>query len=101
MYAIICSGGKQYKVQANDILKVELLKDAVGAEVKLSALFVNNNGEVLAGDSLKKASVNATVVSHGRGQKLDIFTYKAKKNIRRRQGHRQPYTELKINSINI
>jgi large subunit ribosomal protein L21 len=101
MYAIICSGGKQYKVQTNDVLKVELLTDAVGAEVKLPVIFVSNNGEVLAGDAVKKASVSATVVSHGRGKKLDIFTYKAKKNIRKRQGHRQPYTELKVNKISI
>lgn len=99
MYAIIVSGGKQYKVQEGDTIKVELLEAEVGETVELSVLMLNKDGEVLAGNDVKDAIAKAEVVSHGKGHKIDIFTYKAKKNIRKRQGHRQPYTELKILSI--
>lgn len=99
MYAIIATGGKQYKVENGQILKVELLDAKVGDTVKLDVLLVNKDGEVLTGAAVKDAFVNAEVTYIGRGPKIDIFTYKAKKNIRKRQGHRQPYTELKIIEI--
>ncbi len=99
MYAIIVSGGKQYKVQVGDAVKVELLEEEVGATVELNVLMLNKDGEVLAGNDVKDATVKAEVVKHGKGPKINIFTYKAKKNVRKRQGHRQPYTELKILEI--
>lgn len=99
MYAIIVSGGKQYRVQKDDVIKVELMEAEVGSTVELSVLMLNKDGEVLVADDVKSAVVKAEVVSHGKGRKLNIFTYKAKKNIRKRQGHRQPYTELKILDI--
>lgn len=100
MYAIIVCGGKQYKVSNGDTIKVELLKKTeVGATVELDVLMVNNDGQVVAGESAKAYKAKAEVVSHGKGPKLNIFTYKAKKNIRKRQGHRQPYTEIKVLEI--
>ena len=99
MYAIIATGGKQYKVSEGDAIRVELLKQEAGAEVELQVLALVDDGEVKAGDALKDASVLAKVVGSGKGKKINIFTYKAKKNVRRRQGHRQPYTELEIVKI--
>ncbi|MFA5450167.1 MAG: 50S ribosomal protein L21 [Clostridia bacterium] len=99
MYAIIKTGGKQYKVAAGDVLKVELLDAELGSTVKLEVLMLNKDGEVLVGDAVKDAFASAEVTFIGRGPKLNIFTYKPKKNIRKRQGHRQPYTELKITEI--
>lgn len=99
MYAIILTGGKQYKVEKNSVLKVESLKQEVGETVKLDVLMLSRDGEVVVGSALENAYAEATVVSNGRGKKIDIFKYKAKKNIRKRQGHRQPYTEIKITNI--
>ncbi len=101
MYAIIVSGGKQYKVEKNSVLRVELLKAEVGSVVKYDALMIADEGKLVVGTPIVEgACVEAEVVSHGKGAKIDIFKYKAKKNIRKRQGHRQPYTEIKILSIN-
>lgn len=99
MYAIIATGGKQYKVSEGDVINVELLKADVGSTVSLEVLMLNNDGEIIAGDAVKSASVDAEVTATGKGKKINIFTYKAKKNIRKRQGHRQPYTQLKILNI--
>ena len=86
MYAVIETGGKQYKVEKGDTLSVELLDVAEGKVVKFK-------------DLLNGAEVSAKVESHGRGKKINIFKYKAKKNVRKRQGHRQPFTMLKIEGI--
>ncbi len=99
MYAIVLTGGKQYKVENNQSIKVELLDLAVGATVKLDVLMLNKDGVVVAGDEAKEAYAEATVVAHGKGKKIDIFKYKAKKNVRKRQGHRQPFTKLMITNI--
>lgn len=99
MYAIIQTGGKQYKVEKNSILKVESLAQEVGETVKLEVLMLNADGVVKAGAAVEGAYAEASVISHGRGKKINIFKYKAKKNVRKRQGHRQPYTEIKITDI--
>ncbi len=100
MYAIIVCGGKQYKVAEGDTLKVELLKKTeVGATVELPVLMLNKDGAVIVGEQAKSVVAKAEVVSIGKGPKLNIFTYKAKKNIRKRQGHRQPYSEIKVIEI--
>ena len=96
MYAIVKTGGKQYKVTEGLVFETELL-DAVQLDVVLAA-----DGEsVFVGEEAKNVNVTATVVEHGKSKKINIFTYKAKKNVRHRQGHRQPYTKLKVNSITI
>lgn len=102
MYAIVKTGGKQYKVTKGQIFETELLDAEVNSTVELEVvLAADDNGNVVAGNDAANAKVSATVVEHGKGKKINIFTYKAKKNIRKRQGHRQPYTKLKIDEITL
>lgn len=99
MYAIIATGGKQYKVEKDLIISVEKLEANVGDKISLDVLMICDEKGVKLADDLKKAKVEAEVVEHGKGKKINIFKYKAKKNIRKRQGHRQPYTAIKITAI--
>ncbi|MDR2266810.1 MAG: 50S ribosomal protein L21 [Christensenellaceae bacterium] len=99
MYAIIETGGKQYRVTEGLKLKVELLDVPVGSVVDFTAVLVNNDGIISTGAEAKKASVKAEVIYNGKDKKIHIFTYKAKKNVRKRQGHRQPYSQVQITSI--
>jgi large subunit ribosomal protein L21 len=101
MYAVIRSGGKQYKVAPGEKLKVEQLAAEVGAQVTLGDVLMVGDGEnVRVGKpTVAGASVQATVVSHGRGPKVEIFKMRRRKNYRRHQGHRQGFTELKIDGI--
>lgn len=100
MYAIVETGGKQYKVSQDDIIKVEKLELNVGDVIDLKVLLTVNGEKVSSGTpTVAGAEVKAEVVEHGKGKKLVIFKYKAKKNYRRKQGHRQPYTALKIVSV--
>lgn len=100
MYAIIETGGKQYKVSANDTIMVEKLDNQVGEKVNLNVLMLVDGDKVVNGNPyVKNAEVVAEVVEHGKGDKIVVFKYKAKKNVRRKQGHRQPYTALKIISV--
>lgn len=99
MYAIISAGGKQYRVENGSVLRVELLKANEGDKVKFDVLMLNKDGELVVGSALNGAYAEAEIVKNGRGAKIDIFKYKAKKNERKRQGHRQPYSEVKITSI--
>ena len=101
MYAIVKTGGKQYKVTEGLIFETELLDAEVNSTVELEVVLAADDNNMLVGADAAKAKVVATVVEHGKGKKLHIFTYKAKKNIRKRQGHRQPYTKLKVNSISL
>lgn len=96
MYAIVKTGGKQYKVTEGLIFETELLNAEVGSKINLEVVLAADGDKVVTNG---KSKVVATVVEHGKGKKLNIFTYKAKKNIRKRQGHRQPYTKLKVESI--
>ena len=100
MYAIIETGGKQYKVAKDDIINVEKLDANVGDKVNLDVLMLVNDGAIKNGNPyLADAKVVAEVVEQGKADKIVVFKYKAKKNYRRKQGHRQPYTELKIVSV--
>lgn len=101
MYAIIKTGGKQYKVSVGDTLKVEKLNVAVGeAFIFEEVLSVVDGEEMRVGQPfLSGAKVTAKVTEHGKGEKIRIFKYKAKSNYRKRQGHRQPYTEVSIETI--
>jgi large subunit ribosomal protein L21 len=101
MYAVIKTGGKQYRVAPGEKLKVEQIPADVGAEVVLDQVLMVGDGEsvrvgqpVVAG-----ASVKATVVAHGRGEKIQIFKMRRRKHYQKHQGHRQGYTELKIDGI--
>ena len=99
MYAIVEVGGKQYKVEKDQLIKVELIKAEIGETVDLKVVMISDYGKVFVANDVIKSKVKAEVVFNGKGPKLNIFTYKAKKNIRKRQGHRQPYTQLKIVEI--
>lgn len=100
MYAIVKCGGKQYKVEKDMLVKVEKIDAEVGAKVELEVLLVaDDKGNVKAGADAAGAKVEAVVNAQGKFPKIDVFHYKPKKQIRKRQGHRQPYTELKITAI--
>ena len=101
MYAIIETGGKQYRVQEGDKIVVEKLAVEEGQEVAFErVLTVVKDGEVLVGAPVVAgAKVVAKVVEHGKGKKILVFKYKAKTNYRRRQGHRQPFTQVVIEKI--
>ena len=101
MYAIVVTGGKQYKVAKDQVLSVEKLDVQVGEQVALDAIMYSDGENLVVGNDANKISVKAEVLEHGKGAKLNIFTYKAKKNIRKRQGHRQPYTKLKIIEVSV
>ena len=100
MYAIVTTGGKQYKVCENDIINVEKLDAKVGDKINLDVLMLVDGDKVTNGNPLVKgAEVIAEVVEQGKEDKVVVFKYKAKKNYRRKQGHRQPFTALKIVSV--
>ena len=101
MYAVVKTGGKQYRVVAGDKLKVEQIPADVGAEVILDQVLMVGEGESvrLGQPILSGASVKATVVSHGRGEKVKIFKMRRRKHYQKHLGHRQGYTELKIDAI--
>lgn len=100
MYAIIQTGGKQYKVQENDAIITEKLDVEVGAKIELDTLLVADEKSVQVGKpKVSGIKVVAEILEHGKGQKLEIFTYKKKNNHRRAHGHRQPYSKIKIISI--
>ena len=99
MYAIVECGGKQFKAEKDLILKVERLEAKEKDKVELKVLAIVENGVVSAGKDIAKAKVTAEVLGEGKNDKIIVYKYKAKKNERKRQGHRQPYTLLKITSI--
>ena len=101
MYAIIQTGGKQYRVSEGDVISIEKLNAAEGEEVVFDqVLTVVADGDVKIGKPvLEGAKVTAKVVEHGKGKKILVFKYKAKSNYRKRQGHRQPYTKVEISKI--
>ena len=100
MYAIIEAGGKQFKVEENTVLRVEFMNKAENDTVRFDkVILVCDDGKISVGKAVEKAYAEAVVVKNGKGPKINIFKYKAKKNERKRQGHRQPYTEIKITKI--
>ena len=100
MYAIIVTGGKQYKVEQGDEVLVEKLDTEVGSEVSFDVLMVADGETVTIGKPYVEGIVaKAEVVEHGKGSKVIVFKYKPKKNYRKKQGHRQPYTKVKVLSI--
>ena len=101
MYAVIKSGGKQYRVESGAQVRVESLAADVGAAVAFEeVLLVGNGDQVKVGAPLVSgAKVKATVVSHGRGDKVKIFKMRRRKHFQKHQGHRQNYTEVRIDEI--
>jgi large subunit ribosomal protein L21 len=101
MYAVIKTGGKQYKVAPGEKVKVEQIAAEVGAQVVLDqVLLLGDGADVRLGQpTIAGASVNATVLGHGRGEKVTIFKMRRRKHYQKHQGHRQGFTELKIEGI--
>lgn len=99
MYAIVLTGGKQYKVAENEVFKVEKLDSEVGSKVELDVVMLNNDGKIACGDEVKNSKVVAEVIAQDKAKKIVVFKYKSKKNVRKRQGHRQPFTALKVVEI--
>jgi len=102
MYAIIETGGKQFKVAEGDIIRVELLKEEVGATIELDkVLAVGEGADIKVGNpTVEGASVSLKVLEHGKAKKVIVFKYKPKKNIRKKNGHRQPFTKVQVEKIN-
>ena len=101
MYAVIETGGKQYRVAPGDVVRVETLPGEVGSEVELGRVLavVNDSNEVTAGASVAEARVKGTIAGHGRGDKVIVFKFKRKKQYKRTIGHRQNYTEVKVSEV--
>ena len=99
MYAIFDNGNKQYKVSVGDTLKVEKLDAEVGATVTFPVILTADEKGIQVGKEVEKVLVTAEVLSHGKEKKIIVFKYKAKKNERKKQGHRQPYTQVKVTAI--
>lgn len=98
MYAIIETGGKQYMAKVGDTLFVEKLAANEGENVTIKAVAVSKDGNLVTGENA--GTITAKVVSHGKAKKIIVFKYKAKKDYRRKQGHRQPYTKITVEAIN-
>ena len=101
MYAIIDNGGKQYRVQEGDVVKVEKLNAEVGAEVTFNVVMISDENGIKVGADVANAKVTATVEKQDNYKKIIVFKYKAKKNERKKQGHRQPFTAVKIAKISL
>lgn len=103
MYAIIETGGKQYRVQEGDTLFVEKLNHAEGESVKFDRILaVSNDGELAVGTPVVEgATVEGTVLENGKAKKVIVYKYKSKKDYRNKNGHRQPFTKIKIEKISL
>ena len=102
MYAVIATGGKQYRVTEGETLKVEKLAGEEGSEVELDQVLMIADGDKLSigTPELDKSSVKAKVISHGRGKKVTIIKFRRRKHHRKQMGHRQSFTEIEITDIN-
>ena len=100
MYAVIATGGKQYKVTKGETLRVEKLDGEEGSTVELdNVLMVADGDKVEVGTPTLKASVTATIKAHGRGDKVEIIKFRRRKHSRSQAGHRQSYTEIEVTDI--
>ncbi len=100
MYAIIATGGKQYKVSEGDVIRVEKLDAEVGDTVTFDSVLAIGGDSLAVGDAVAKASVSATVMDQGKAKKVIIYKYKRKSGYHKKNGHRQLYTEVTIDKIN-
>ena len=100
MYAIIATGGKQYKVAEGDVIKVEKLNAEAGNTVTFDQVIAVSDGALKVGEEVAKATVSATVMEQGRGKKVIVYKYKRKTGYHKKNGHRQAYTQVKIDKIN-
>ncbi|MBI9082090.1 MAG: 50S ribosomal protein L21 [Desulfobacterales bacterium] len=101
MHAIVKTGGKQYKIAEGDVLRVEKLAGEVGAPISFDQVLMVSNGETttVGQPMVENATVSGTIIEQGRGKKILVFKYKRRKRYRRKQGHRQAFTAVMIDSI--
>mgnify|MGYP006298910115 FL=1 len=101
MYAVVSTGGKQYRVKEGDILRIEKIPGNVGESFSFDkVLLLSDGSELTIGEpTVANASVNARIVQQGKSKKVLVFKYKRRKRFRRKQGHRQPFTAVQIDSI--
>jgi large subunit ribosomal protein L21 len=101
MYAVVASGGKQYKVEAGEVLRVEKIDGEVGAKVAFDKVLMLSDGEnvQIGRPVVADVVVNGHIVAQGKAKKILVFKYKRRKHYRRKQGHRQQFTAIKIDSI--
>ena len=100
MYAIIATGGKQYKVSEGDIIKVEKIDAENGSAITFDNVIAVSDGSLKVGKDVASASVSATVMEQGRAKKVLVYKYKRKTGYHKKNGHRQAYTQVKIDKIN-
>jgi large subunit ribosomal protein L21 len=100
MYAIIATGGKQYKVSEGDVIKVEKLDAEAGSVVTFDQVIAVKGDELKVGEAVANATVSATVMDQGKGKKVIVYKYKRKTGYHKKNGHRQAYTAVKIDKIN-
>ena len=100
MYAIIATGGKQYKVSEGDVIKVEKLDAEAGSVVTFDQVIAVKGDELKVGEAVANATVTATVMDQGKGKKVIVYKYKRKSGYHKKNGHRQAYTAVKIDKIN-
>lgn len=101
MFAVIETGGKQYKVQNGDVIYVEKLAQEENSEVEFQVVALGGeNGLKIGTPYVEGASVTGKVLKNGKGKKITVFTYRPKKGSKRKMGHRQPYTKVEISAIN-
>jgi len=102
VYAIVESGGRQYRAEVGHTFSVEKLPYEVGEQIEMDVLLVSNDDDVRVGQPMVNgASVTATIVDQYKGKKIFVWKYRPRKRYRRRQGHRQEYTRLRIDEINL
>ena len=103
MYAVIKTGGKQYRVSPGDVIRVENLPAEKGSSAEMANVLAvsSHDGKLLAGKDAANAKVEVTVVGHGRGKKVLVFHYKRKKQYKKLNGHRQAFTELRVEKISV
>ena len=101
MYAVVSTGGKQYRVKEGDVLRIEKIPGDVGESFSFDkVLLLSDGSELTIGEpTVPNASVNARIVQQGKSKKILVFKYKRRKRFRRKQGHRQPFTAVQIDSI--
>ena len=100
MYAIIATGGKQYKVSEGDVIRVEKLEAEVGSKVTFDSVLAVSDGALKVGDAVASATVSGTVEAQDKAKKVIVYKYKRKTGYHKKNGHRQAYTEVKIEKIN-
>ena len=99
MYAIIVTGGKQYKVSEGDVIDIEKIEGEAGTEVTFEEIIAVSDGSLKVADAVKGAKVKGCIVEQGRGAKITVYHYKPKTGYHKKNGHRQAYTRVKIDSI--